>query len=93
MPCIQRKENGSTCTVLIIKISAFEDDDDEDDLEEQEADDEFGEMHGMGAARLVTTVPAKEPAMDAQPLKSALKKAGRGSRDPSSSPPSRQGTR
>jgi phosphatase and actin regulator 4 len=71
---------------------AFEDDDDDDDdLDEQEAEDEFGEMAANVAvtSRVVTTVPAKEPILNLQPLKSALKKGGR-NRNPSNSPPTRQ---
>jgi len=41
-----------------------EEDDDEEDLDETES----------SSGRVVTTVPAREPKMDAQPLKPALKK-------------------
>ena len=52
----------------------YSDDDEDEGCDEEEYDD-----HDNSAAaqqRVVQTVPAKEPRMDAVPLKSALKKAG-----------------
>ena len=47
-------------------------DDEEEDGCEEEAEDEASSTAGSG--RVVQTVPAREPRMDAVPLKSALKK-------------------
>merc|ERR1719474_893770 len=51
-------------------------DDEDDDEEEEENEEEQEEEVGSGAdlTRVVTTVPAREPKMDALPLKPALKK-------------------
>lgn len=61
----------------------YSDEEEEDGCEEEE--EEYCEETG----RVVATVPAKEPKMDAVPLKSALKKAGRGA----ATPPSNSGSR
>ena len=50
-------------------------DEEEDEGCEDELEDEDGSSAG-GSGRVVQTVSAKEPRMDAVPLKSALKKPG-----------------
>ena len=56
----------------------YSDEEDEEEGEE-EVEDEFPEIPAAaGAGRVVTTVPAKEPRLDALPLKPALKKPGGG---------------
>ena len=71
----------------VLELSLYRDDvsdysDDEDDEGcEEEADDDDGSS-AAGSGRVVQTVPAKEPRMDAVPLKSALKKPGGPGGDP-----------
>merc|ERR1719341_1826210 len=66
----------------------YSDEEEEDDEEEDEAEEGFAEV----PTRVVTTVPAKEPRLDQQPIKSALKKA-RGAKNGGSTPPSAQNGR
>ena len=48
-----------------------------DDEDNEGCDDEAGEEEASsGSGRVVQTVPAREPRLDAVPLKSALKKPG-----------------
>merc|ERR1719278_1434384 len=63
-------------------------DEEEEEEEEEEAEEEFAEV----PTRVVTTVPAKEPRLDQQPIKSALKKV-RGAKNGASTPPSSQNGR
>ena len=65
------------------KDSVHYSDDEDDEVGDDEPEEEY-EDNG----RVVATVPAKEPRMDAVPLKSALKKAP-GSNRGSATPPSR----
>ena len=53
-------------------LSDYSDDEEDDGCEEEAEDDEASSTAGSG--RVVQTVPAREPRMDAVPLKSALKK-------------------
>jgi len=66
----------------------YSDEEEEDEEEEEEAEEGFAEV----PTRVVTTVPAKEPRLDQQPIKSALKKA-RGAKNGGSTPPSAQNGR
>merc|ERR1711981_294936 len=65
----------------------YSDEEDDEDCDE-EADDDFVDPP---AARVVTTVPAKEPRLDAQPLKPALKQPKGSSRSQAGTPPSQNG--
>lgn len=65
-------------------------DDDEDDNCDEEGEDDFVDLP-PGVTRVVTTVPAKEPRLDAQPLKPALKQPKNGSRSQAGTPPSQNG--
>merc|ERR550517_1124426 len=66
----------------------YSDEEEEDEEEEEEAEEGFAEV----PTRVVTTVPAKEPRLDQQPIKSALKKA-RGAKNGASTPPAAQNGR
>jgi len=66
----------------------YSDEEEEDEEEEGEAGEGFAEV----PTRVVTTVPAKEPRLDQQPIKSALKKA-RGAKNSGSTPPTAQNGR
>ena len=63
-----------TLTWLCDDATDYSDEEDDEGCEE-EADDDDGSS-AAGSGRVVQTVPAKEPRMDAVPLKSALKKPG-----------------
>jgi len=67
----------------------YSDEEEEEDCDE-EADDDFVDLP-PGVTRVVTTVPAKEPRLDAQPLKPALKQPKGSSRSQAGTPPSQNG--
>ena len=65
-------------------------DEEEDEDCDEEGEDDFVDLP-PGVTRVVTTVPAKEPRLDAQPLKPALKQPKNGSRSQAGTPPSQNG--
>lgn len=67
----------------------YSDEEEDEDCDEEEQDD-FVDLP-PGVTRVVTTVPAKEPRLDAQPLKPALKQPKGSSRSQAGTPPSQNG--
>ena len=67
----------------------YSDEEEDEDCDEKEQDD-FVDLP-PGVTRVVTTVPAKEPRLDAQPLKPALKQPKGSSRSQAGTPPSQNG--
>ena len=60
----------------VTDVPDYSDDEEDEGCEEEADDDDGSSAAGSGSGRVVQTVPAKEPRMDAVPLKSALKKPG-----------------
>ena len=81
--------HGKTYNMNDIFSEMYSDEEEDEDCDEEEQDD-FVDLP-PGVTRVVTTVPAKEPRLDAQPLKPALKQPKGSSRSQAGTPPSQNG--